>query len=218
MKINYTESNRKDLAKAVSEITGAEVRYLGAPSFSYQIDYFTVDREGYLLFDDMADTEEVENLIQELAEKGFVATPTEDEPEAPCDAVTMEPDKVNVTNMQKMLECKGDLIRKALGIESVEVKVTDDGVAFPWFGNVHGEATKTYVRFIEALCKMSREQTRVNTQPKSVVNERYTFRCFLLRLGFIGKEYKADRKLLLKNLEGCSAFKNGRKDEHAVSE
>lgn len=218
MKINYTECNRKDLAKAVGEITGAEVNYLGAPSFSYQIDYFTVDRKGYLLFDDMADTEEVENLIQELAEKGFIATPAEDETEEPCDAVTMEPDKVNVPNMKKMLDVKGDLIKKALGIESVEVKVTDDGVAFPWLGNIHGEDVKTCVRFIEALCKMSREQTRVNVKPKSVVNERYAFRCFLLRLGFIGKEYKKDRKLLLKNLEGCSAFKNGRKANHAVSE
>lgn len=33
--------------------------------------------------------------------------------------------------------------------------------------------------------------------------------CFLLRLGFIGEEYKVERKILLKNLTGSSAFKNG---------
>ena len=40
-------------------------------------------------------------------------------------------------------------------------------------------------------------------------NEKYAFRCFLLRLGFIGEEYKVERKILLKNLTGSSAFKNG---------
>ena len=47
---------------------------------------------------------------------------------------------------------------------------------------------------------------------KAVDNEKYAFRCFLLRLGFIGADYKTDRKILLKNLEGSSAFKNGGAD------
>lgn len=45
----------------------------------------------------------------------------------------------------------------------------------------------------------------------------YAFRCFLLRLGFIGSEYKKERKILLKNLTGSSAFKNGGVN-HEVSE
>ena len=39
------------------------------------------------------------------------------------------------------------------------------------------------------------------------MNEKYTFRCFLLRLGFIGPEYKDERKILLRNLSGSSAYK-----------
>ena len=42
-------------------------------------------------------------------------------------------------------------------------------------------------------------------------NEKYAFRCFLLRLGFIGAEYKAARKVLLRNLTGSSAFKSGKR-------
>lgn len=38
-------------------------------------------------------------------------------------------------------------------------------------------------------------------------NEKYAFRCFLLRLGFIGQEYKTTRKVLMKNLEGNAAWK-----------
>ena len=49
----------------------------------------------------------------------------------------------------------------------------------------------------------------LNSKEKPAENEKYTFRCFLLRLGFIGNEYKHERKILLKNLTGSSAFKNG---------
>jgi len=54
---------------------------------------------------------------------------------------------------------------------------------------------------------MSVEQKRITSREKSVTNEKYAFRCFLLRLGFIGDEYKQSRKLLLANLDGSSAFK-----------
>ena len=60
---------------------------------------------------------------------------------------------------------------------------------------------------------LSREQKRITVTEKAVDNEKYAFRCFLLRLGFIGDEYKVDRKILLRNLKGSSAFKNGAKKE-----
>ena len=68
---------------------------------------------------------------------------------------------------------------------------------------------QAYIRLIEALCRMSRNQKSIRAKAKMVENEKYAFRCFLLRLGFIGQEYKTDRKLLLKNFTGSSAFKNG---------
>ena len=51
----------------------------------------------------------------------------------------------------------------------------------------------------------------ITAKPKENENEKYAFRCFLLRLGFIGDEYKTDRKVLLANLDGSSAFKAGAK-------
>ena len=56
---------------------------------------------------------------------------------------------------------------------------------------------------------MACNQKRISVQEREVENEKYAFRCFLLRLGFIGEEYKVERKILLKNLTGPSAFKNG---------
>ena len=79
MKIMYHAegTNRKALADAISRITGARKVYKGIPSYAYEIDYFTVDREGNLSFDDRADSEKVENLIAKLDEMGFQAEPAE---------------------------------------------------------------------------------------------------------------------------------------------
>jgi CRISPR/Cas system-associated protein endoribonuclease Cas2 len=42
---------------------------------------------------------------------------------------------------------------------------------------------------------------------REVENEKYSFRCFLLKLGFIGDGYKVARKILLSRLEGNSAWR-----------
>ena len=153
MKINYTAHERKALVKAVGEFTGAEVRYLGAPTFGYQVDYFTVDREGFLIFDDMADSEEIEGLIEFLDEKGFTAEPPEGgEPQG--DAVTIPEGEVNVSNLRAILKAKGSLIQKALGTATAEISETEEGVSFPWFP-AGEEIPNAYRRFISALCKMS---------------------------------------------------------------
>ena len=60
---------------------------------------------------------------------------------------------------------------------------------------------------------MARNQKRISAKEKAVDNEKYTFRCFLLRLGFIGDEYKTTRKILLRNLSGSTAFKAGSRKE-----
>ena len=126
-------------------------------------------------------------------------------------------DKVAVGNLTKLLDAKGNLIRKALGITDLHIEVLDDRVAFPWFAQVDADSSAAYTHFISALCEMSRNAKRVTATEKPVENEKYAFRCFLLRLGFIGSEYKAERKILLKNLTGSSAFKNGGVG-HEVSE
>ena len=199
------------------------------PSAAYEIDYFTVTKEGTLEFDDRADSEEVENLLEQLAERGIVAAPaemaqawlnareaelsekSETEPQEANAGLTVEIplDKVAVGNLTKLLDAKGNLIRKALGITDLRIEVLEDHVAFPWFSQADSDSAAAYTHFISALCEMSRNAKRVTATEKPVDNEKYAFRCFLLRLGFIGSEYKAERKILLKNLTGSSAFKNG---------
>ena len=65
---------------------------------------------------------------------------------------------------------------------------------------------------------MARNAKRVNAKEKDTDDEKYAFRCFLLRLGFIGAEFKTERKILLRNLTGSSAFRSGQPKEVEVCE
>lgn len=230
MIVYYKAENRKPLVQAISEFVGVKAVYMKTPTYAYQIAHFTVTMEGNLEFDDMADRKEIERLIEYLAEKGFVADTVPsfnankevvkdsiNEPHSENFGLTvsMPRDKVSIENLKKILEKKGELIKKALGVDDLPISFDDEKVSFPWFSiQPNADKVKAYTHFIAELCKMSKSQKRINTKEKAVENEKYAFRCFLLRLGFIGSEYKAERKLLLKNLTGSSAFKKEKKNEN----
>lgn len=113
-----------------------------------------------------------------------------------------------LTNLERLIESKSSLIKKALGADSLPIEIADETISFPWFTvPLDGETVTAYTKFIAALCEMAKTQKRITATEKSVDNEKYAFRCFLLRLGFIGNEYKVDRKVLLSRLEGNGAFK-----------
>lgn len=237
IRYNVTGSERKRLADYIAGFLGCEKKYLGVPSCAYQVGYMEVSKDGTVSFDDRADSEEIETLLEELAREGFHAEPavpqggeeqpSEEETEAADTApqeenvgltVEIPLDKVAVGNLTKLLDAKGGLIKKALGVDTLPIEIQEDRVAFPWFPELpDADSVKAYTHFISALCEMSKNAKRVTVTEKAVDNEKYAFRCFLLRLGFIGSEYKVERKILLKNLSGSSAFKNGGAD-HAVSE
>ena len=106
---------------------------------------------------------------------------------------------------------------EALGIESLPLEITDERVSFPWFHrDLTPDEVQTYMNFIANLCAMAKDAKRITATEKPVDNEKYAFRCFLLRLGFIGNEYKTQRKILLRNLTGSSAFKSGSRKEAAA--
>ena len=230
MRIYYRVKTRKDLVKAISDFTGKKAKYLRLPTYAYQIGDYNVDKEGNLNFEDEMDSEEVQSLIAYLEKKGFTgeveakesADPTEEsdrqgkippekreatQGETTQFMVVLPEELVNLANLQNLLAAKGPLIKKAMGVDNLEVNKEDGKVLFPWFDGE--EVPKSYIEFIVAICQMSRNQKRISAKAKEVTNEKYAFRCFLLRLGFIGPEFKETRKELLKNLSGSSAFKSG---------
>lgn len=217
VEFNRTGVERKALVIAISEILETKAKYMGMPSTAYDFGGLIVDKTGALEFEENIFPKDIEHLLHQLADRGFVAEGmdvSEEQEETPQGedvglTVAIPLENVLVGNLTKLLEAKGMLIKKALGITDIRIEVDSDKVSFPWFGEVQPDEAMTYTQFIAALCKMSKEQKRINSTEKEVTNEKYAFRCFLLRLGFIGDEYKADRKILLRNLSGSSAFKNG---------
>jgi hypothetical protein len=223
MKIDFNlkGAERKELVKAISRITGIKAEYQGMPTTNFVIGDFTVTAEGALVYDDKIDAGE---LLNELAEAGFEGTADKSEEKelkvSEPDILTIEmpADKVNTENLQKLLDAKGALIRKALGIDSLAFEIHEDRVSFPWFVDPAPDHALAYTQFIAAICKMSTEQKRITARVREVDNEKYAFRCFLLRLGFIGNEFKQSRKILLSNLDGSSAFKTVKEDPKEVQD
>ena len=125
----------------------------------------------------------------------------------------------SLKNLRAILTAKGGLIQKALGVRSLPIEFTEEKVSFPWFSDMPTpEELSAYEMFICKLCEMAGNQKRITAREKEVDNEKYAFRCFLLRLGFIGAEHKQTRKILLRNLTGSSAFKAGQHKEVELCE
>lgn len=220
LKYNVTGADRKRLVNLIAEITGCDAKYLGAPTFAYEVDCFTIDKNGSVTFDDRADSEEIEQIIERLYEAGFTAEKAEPDESRIC--ISMPKSLFTDTaleNLKSLVTAKGALIRKAICAAELPILIEEDKVCFPWFkSNADPAEVKAYEAFICKLCEMARNQKRVNATEKPTDNEKYAFRCFLLRLGFIGAAFKTERKILLRNLAGSSAFKSGQPKEVEVCE
>lgn len=212
MQINYhvTGAERKRLVKSIASYTGSDAKYLGVPSCAYRVDCFTIDREGALSFEDSTDSEMVEGLLGLLHDEGFEPVPSE-----MIISVPVEFDRSQTyEKATALISSKQTLIKQALGIESTPVEQTDKGFDFPWFSIDATPAEQiAYKQFVTALVKTAAGLKRVNPTERKVENGKYEFRCFLLRLGFIGNEFKQSRKILLSNFEGSSAYKNAKEAE-----
>ncbi|MGL4791259.1 MAG: virulence protein [Anaerotignaceae bacterium] len=217
MKISYnvTGDDRKKLVAVISKELNQPTKYLGVPSFAYEVGGYVIDRSGTLTGEDNP------SLISEIQEL-YNFNPTKEEYDAPIAILTFVPDykeiqipkkefdHIALENLQNLIDSKKALIKKALGIDSTHIEIGEHNISFPWVNDESDSLKRSaYTAFIKALCQMAKSQSRINKSEKVAQNEKYAFRCFLLRLGFIGNAYKSQRKILLQNLTGNSAFKGG---------
>ena len=231
MKIHYsiTKEQRKKMVEAIGTALGTTASYCGAPSFSYRVGAFEITRDGSICFGDEADESEVERVRTALREAGFVAA--EDETEMPTAEADSDEDSLTISlprssftetalkNLDALLASKGKLIQKAFNIEKAAYTLTEETIKFAWFhGKIAEDTVRACTDFISKLCEMAQKQKRAVAKEKPTENEKYAFRCFLLRLGMIGDAYKTSRKILLQNLTGSSAFKCGHRKEEANRE
>ena len=235
IKYDVTGDRRKALVAVMRDVLQDTTRYLGAPSFAFQVGAYTVDKNGTVNCPDGTDEAQIEMLIRELAHDGFLgervdelgkhAEPTTVEPdqlkkETPR---TVDPDRLAVElpkdgmtptameNLRRLVASKATLLKKALDMDSLPITEHADRIEFGWFRTTDDQAEiAAYYQLVQGLCELARTQKRVSATEQEVENEKYAFRCFLLRLGFIGSEYKEARKILLRNLSGNAAFRTAR--------
>ena len=233
IKYNVTGDRRKALVAVMRDVLQDATRYLGAPSFAFQVGAYTVDKNGTVICLDGTDEGQIEMLIRELAHDGFVGervgeaakpaepkeveaiSPIEENPRAsdlehlavelPKDGMT----PIAMENLRRLVASKETLLKKALDTDSLTITEHSGRIEFGWFRPTDDQAEiAAYYQLVQGLCELARTQKRISALEQEVENEKYAFRCFLLRLGFIGPEFKDSRRVLLKNLSGNSAFRD----------
>ena len=230
IRFERTGAERKALVTAIGEILEAKPKYMGAPGFAYSIGGYTVTKDGALECGD-APAEEISALLESLAEGGFLPAETPDlsgvsDAETVTSGAELEGvfaidlpsegmDDLAAENLRKLVAGKAQLIRAALGEHLADVAHTlpvilEDGrVSFPWFRlGIDADAIAAWSFFAVALRDTAKKQKRVVMSEKPYDgSEKYAMRCFLLKLGFIGEEYKQARKVILANLSGGGSHK-----------
>ncbi len=228
MKISYgvTGDKRKALVGAVSQELNVPTKYLGAPTFAYEVGSYHIDKNGTLTGkNDRALVDNLQGLHYFIpVEAEYASTEAQagetDRLVVDIPLTGFAPEKLD--NLFKLVNAKAPLLKAALGTDDLPIQQVgeDDGkLRFPWFkGKLSIEAVPAYTLLISKICEAAREKKRVTAKECTTDNPKYAMRCWLLSLGFIGDEYKAARKILLSKLEGDSAFRyghnaNGKGDE-----
>ena len=211
MKAEYNKQGaaRKELADAISQITGESAKYMFLPTKAYQIGSIMVGETGTVECEDEALFQKV---VQELAAKGFRPenrVPILEEGVKPGETSEMEsvdtltislPDNLteeDFVKLQNLVASKASLFKKALGTNDLTIQRGEGKISFPWFHEADSTKVQVYTKLVTALCQMAKKSKRITAKEHEVPNEKYAFRCFLLRLGFIGSEYKDCRKDIL---------------------
>ena len=215
IQLSMNGRTRKEATECIGGAVGAAPVYRGTPSFCFDIGGILLDRQAVLTIGD-AD-EALPKVLRALQAAGFYTpeiaeeeTPQLEAPGRLCIQMPLDgftPEKIDI--LCKLVASKQSLLQKALGAEALPIAIGQGTLDFAWFYvNAAPEEIAAYTHLVKALCDMAKRQQRVLAVDKPVESEKYAFRCFLLRLGFIGEEYAPARKILLQNLSGNGSAKS----------
>ena len=196
---------RPKLAQEIGNLLGTAPHYERVPSCAYDIAGYRLDKEGVLHIPEGVEEETVEDLTLKLRECGF-----QDDAEV-TEEVPVQQEKLTIAipkeslmdtaleNLQKIIANKQTLFQRAFRTDSTEIEITEEKISFLWFPyTADSDEIVACTQFITRLCDMAKDAKRVSSKPTETDNDKYAFRCFMLRLGFIGNEYKTARKILLR--------------------
>ena len=217
--------------------SNVKTRYLGVPSFNYEMDInnvtYTIDSDGKIFkpsgeeisFDKLI-KQEVDNVIEEKPLLELTVSMEGHTGKTLKNLLNIIYSKQVL--IKKVFEVNEDIIHKdfIIAINEIQIITVDEfknaiikdlvpGIAFEdniitfkFIKDFKPEELKAYSTFVTSLNEFSKKIKYASYKPSNVENEKFTMRVFLIRLGFIGQEYKESRKVLLKNLDGNSAYRN----------
>ena len=226
LSFNVTGSDRQNAVRIISGELGIKARYTGIPEMAYEIGSLKVTKAGELEWDSRTENTVIRRMVSALAAAGFepeepVSFPEEESIPYTGEDLTSDemsggltismpldgfsPEKLEL--LQKLADSKASLIRKATAADCLTIRISGDKVEFPWWKRLpEPEETQAYMAFIAALCAKAKEARRVNATDHEVESEKFSFRVFLMSLGFKGSDSKQIRNILLKRLSGSAAF------------
>lgn len=245
--------DRKEILKALEQHFGVKAKYMGAPSFAYQIEInretLTIEKDGKikkstgdevqferLLSNGIEAEEDIKEPVNETNNIGFeVGIPMEGHTGGTLrNLLNMIYSKQ--TLIKRVFEFEEDIINKdfIVALNEIDIQSIEDfktlvtvakednisGIDFDFNNNIiifkfcnyllDSEKLKAFTQFVALLNKSSKELKYASFKATVTDNNKFTMRTWLIRLGFIGAEYKSLRKVLLKNLEGNGAFRKPR--------
>ena len=254
MTVTTNTTDRKALAKALADKLGTTAKYMGPPTFGYQVGDYIVDRDGNIEGEDF---EALRDFLQSIGcfpeeETEPAGEQTEPETETPDSgaqdqvSISVPADDLTPTQMKNLiftLFTKQYLIGKMTGGDLLNIPdnliarlmentpetmedfkalldaAKEDGLT--GFEFAEGKVTLTYAAHQDEpernmlyamltarILKAAKEATRVFPERQEPENEKYFARAWLLRIGYNGADFRAERNLLLKHLKGHSAFPN----------
>lgn len=203
--LKVTGQERKSIAAVISEAIGASSHYTGVPACAYQIGGWMLDKESVLHSQELEESElhivrSVLSALQatELQTEGFLTVTVPDM------------DELAAENLRNILKSKQTLFQSALQIKDeilFERNIRTVSLCC-FYATLDADRVLAYLSLTAKLCDLAKTLRYASPIERPVENQKYAFRCFLLRLGFIGKDYKMERKILLAPLEGNTAFKS----------
>lgn len=232
MRIETNAKDRKKLAKAIEEFTGGKNRYLGPPSFSYEVGNYIIDRSGTIT----SETETGEAELRSYLEKcGFVEKKIE-YLEISIPLLDMDADAMK--RLVFMIHSKQYLLNKVVGApcfainenlvaelensppenkteffacyakyESKGLAFNDEKVTLTFASSTNADKNQAFLYLAPIMVSKAKEAKRISPKENKPENEKYYFRMWLIQLGLGGNEAKGYRKTLMENLKGYSAFR-----------
>lgn len=231
--------NRKEIVQQLAQYLNVTSKYLGVPSFAYQVGDYTVGRDG-----------DITNKAGEIVTLEQIINTSETTPYIDTAVITLPMDGHDVRSLENliyMFYSRQELIKKALNFSDdmldkefvEELKDTPptsiegfinlargecygiyfeaDTITFT-SPNTDPEAIRAFTDLVGLINEKAKELKYTSHKPVQTDNEKYTFRTWLMRLGMIGPEYKVTRKVLLQNLSGNTAFRKISQTKTAISE